>query len=120
MDDIQGLSRFMEPLYRSKGWITFAGVLSIIQGVFTILSIWGIIICWIPIWMGILLCSASTHIRLAYETNSEMDYLHSMDKLGTYFRILGIFSLVSLIIGVIAIFAAILIPLLAAATHHGF
>lgn len=112
MDELQGLNRFMEPLYRARVWITFAGVLSIIQGVFSILSIWGIIICWIPIWMGILLCAASNHIRLAYETANEDDFMRSMDKLGTYFRILGIYTLVMLIIAVVAIVAAVLIPVM--------
>ena len=43
------LQQMLEPLYRAKGWLKFVGVLSIIQGVLSILSIWGILICWLPI-----------------------------------------------------------------------
>ncbi len=104
------VARIAEPLYRAKGWMKFAGVLSIIQGLFSILSIWGIIVCWVPIWMGVVLCSASNHIRIAYETNSDDEFRTSMEKLGTYFRVFGILMLIMLVIAVIGILAAIFIP----------
>ena len=107
--------RVAAPLYRAKGWIKFAGVLSIIQGVFTILSIWGILICWLPIWMGVLLCSASNRIRIAFETNNEEELRMSMEKLGTYFCVMGIMALISLVIMAVAIVAAIMIPLVSRA-----
>jgi hypothetical protein len=43
------------PLFMGRGWLKFLGVISIIQGVLTAFSIVGILICWIPIWLGILL-----------------------------------------------------------------
>lgn len=103
-------ARIAEPLYRAKGWMKFAGVLSIIQGVFTIFSIWGILVCWIPIWMGVVLCAASNHLRIAFETDNEDELRVSLVKLGTYFRVFGILSLVLLVIAVFGIVAAILIP----------
>lgn len=99
------------PLYRARGWIKFAGVLSIVQGVFSILSIWGILICWLPIWMGVLLCSASNRLRIAFEMHDENELRMSLEKLGTYFCIMGIMALISLIIAAAAIVAAVLIPL---------
>lgn len=114
------LTRVAEPLYRAKGWMKFAGVLVIIQGVLAILSIWGIIICWLPIWMGILLCSASNHVRTAYETNNDTEFRTSMSKLATYFRIFGILSLVLIIIAAVGILGAILIPLLVGAQYGSF
>lgn len=106
------VGRIAEPLYRAKGWMTFAGVLSIIQGIFIIFSLWGIIICWIPIWMGVVLCSASSHVRVAFETENDEEFRVSMQKLGTYFRIFGILALVSIVIAIIGVIAAVAIPAL--------
>jgi hypothetical protein len=108
-------ARIMDPLYRAKGWIKFVGVLSIIQGVLSILSIWGILICWLPMWMGVLLCRASNHLRAAYETNNDSEIHYSMEHLGTYFRVSGILALVMVGLALIAMIAAILVPAFAKA-----
>ena len=110
MNEESAIVRIAEPLYRAKGWMKFAGVLSIIQGVLSIFSIWGILVCWIPIWMGVVLCQASNRLRTAFETDSEAEFFRSMEKLGTYFRVFGILSLVMLIIAFVGMLAAILIP----------
>ena len=106
-----------EPLYRAKGWIMFAGVMSIIQGVFTILSIWGIIICWIPIWMCAILCSVSNHLKIAFETENEHELHASMGKLATYFRVFGILAAVMIAFAVIGLVAALAIPAFVRARH---
>ena len=110
MNEESVVARFAEPLYRAKGWMKFVGVLAIIQGVFSILSLWGILVCWIPIWMGVVLCSASNHIRTAVETNSNEEFRTSMEKLGTYFRICGVLALVMFVIVGIGLVAALVIP----------
>ena len=114
MDQDFGMQKMIEPLYRVKGWVKFAGVMSIIQGAFSVLTIWGIIVAWLPIWMGVLLCSASNKIRTAYETNNEDEFRSSMEKLGLYFRILGIFGIAMIGLAVVGIFIAMLLPALAA------
>lgn len=111
------VARLAPPLYNAKGWIKLVGIISIIQGVLSILSIWGILICWIPIWMGVLLCSASNQLGIAFNTNDENAFRTSMEKLGTYFKIFGIFIIVMLVLGVIGILAAIIIPLVASMQH---
>jgi len=87
-----------------------AGVMSIIQGVLSILSLWGIVVCWIPIWMGVLLCAASNRIRAAFETDSETEFQTSMEKLGTYFRLVGVLAIVMIVVAVVGLLAAIAIP----------
>ena len=104
------IKRLSEPLYRVKGWMKFAGVLSIITGGLQVLSIWGIVIAWLPIWMGVVLYSASNYVQKAYENEQEQDMVTSLGKLGKYFKIFGIFALVLMIVAIIGIFAAILIP----------
>ena len=106
------LSRVLEPLYVAKGWIKFVGVLSIIQGVLTILSLWGILICWLPIWMGVLLCGASNQLALAFATDNETASRTAMEKLASYFRIMGVLAIIGLVIMVVGLVAAIMIPAL--------
>ena len=104
------IKRLSEPLYRVKGWMRFAGVLSIITGALQVLSIWGIVIAWLPIWMGVVLYSASNYVQKAYENEQEQDMVTSLGKLGKYFKIFGIFALVLMIVAIIGIVAAIVIP----------
>jgi len=110
MNDESVVRRVIDPLYRVRGWMKFAGVLSIIQGVFMLVSIWGILICWVPIWMGLLLFAASDHVRTAFESDNEEACRVSMEKLGTYFQILGIFVLVMFFMLVLGLMAGIAIP----------
>ena len=109
------ISRIAEPLYQAKGWMKFVSVLAIIQGIVTIFSIWGILVCWIPIWMGAVLCSASNQVRIAFETNNEEVFKTSLGKLATYFRIAGVLAVIVLVIAIIGLLAAILLPALLAA-----
>jgi hypothetical protein len=90
------------PLFGAKGWMKFLGVLLIIYGVLMIITIWGIIICWLPIWMGILLFKAGAAIELAATSGSKPALYETMEKLKTYFTVQGILAVVGLVIAVIA------------------
>ncbi len=110
MSEISIVKRFAEPLYRVKKWIKFVAIFSIIYGVLVIFSGFGILICWIPIWMGTSLLSALKRLEIAFETNNENELQISLNKLSKYFKICGIFLLVLLIIIIIGIIAAIAVP----------
>ena len=43
------------PLYEARGWMKFLGIVMVIAGIFTAITIVGIIIAWLPIWLGVLL-----------------------------------------------------------------
>lgn len=98
MEDIDLIKELSSPLYRSKGWIKLLGVLSIAWGVVSIFSVVGILVCWLPIWIGILLWKASRSIELAMIDGDKDQLLVSMSKLKTYFTIQGILVLIGLII----------------------
>lgn len=102
--------RLLDPLYRAKGWIKFAGIMSIIYGALNALSIVGIIVAWLPIWMGIVLVSSSKLIEKAYQSDQEQDMVMSLNKLGTYFKIFGVVMIVIMVIAIVGILAAIMIP----------
>lgn len=112
MEQGSQVSKHIAPLYGAKGWIKFAGIISIIGGALQVLTIWGILVAWIPIWMGILLVKSSDLIGQAHTTGSEESMLASFQKLATYFKIYGIFILVMIVIGIVGVLAAIMIPAL--------
>ena len=54
------------PLFSSKGWIKFLGILMIIYGVIAAMTIVGIIFAWLPIWLGVLLNQTANRIEQAH------------------------------------------------------
>ena len=88
------IRELIEPLYRAKFWLQLVGVMLIIGGLLTALSIVGIIICWIPIWAGIALMQAAGSIDQAYSSGSAEAATMAMRRLKTYFTIFGVLTLV--------------------------
>jgi hypothetical protein len=91
------------PLLESKGWIKFLGVVSVIQGIVAVFSIIGILIAWLPIWIGVLLYQSATILERAYQSGDKATYYQAMAKLRTYFMIQGILTLIGIIVGAIAL-----------------
>ena len=94
-----------EPLWRVKGWIQLLGVLFILQGAAMVLSIWGIVLCWLPIWMGVTLFSAANHIRGAAEMDDQVVMKVALEKIALFFKINGIMILIGLGLTVLAVIA---------------
>ncbi|MFH1844151.1 MAG: DUF5362 family protein [bacterium] len=101
-DDHQQLVRELSaPLFAVKGWMRLLGVLSIIGGIITVFSLWGIVICWIPIWIGVLLLKAASAIELA-QLNGDRDQLtQCLQQFRTYFTLQGVLSLIYIVAGII-------------------
>jgi hypothetical protein len=93
------------PLYGAKGWMKFLGVLMIIYAILIVVMTFGIgiIIAWLPFWIGLLLFKAAGSVELAATSGSRPALLEAMGKLKTYFTIYGILALIGIIIGVIAL-----------------
>ena len=96
------IKEISSPLHESKGWMKFLGILSIIYGVFLALTLVGIVIAWLPIWLGILIYNAATAIENAHVTGDKFAFLRSMNQLKTYFIINGVLALIGIIFTVIA------------------
>ena len=86
-----------QPIIQSKGWLKLLGVLSIIQGVLVALSIVGILVAWLPIWMGVVLFRAATAAETAQETGQKYAMIESLGNLRTYFTINGVIALIGVI-----------------------
>lgn len=84
------------------GWLKFLGVMSIIMGVLTALSIVGIIIAWLPIWMGVLLFQAGSQITEARVSRNYQHLVEMMRKFKTYFMIQGILLVIGLALGILS------------------
>jgi len=92
------------PLYDCRGWMKFLGVMSIIGGVLQALTIFGIIVAWLPIWTGILLFQSATAVEEAHYTGSEYELIKSLAKLKTYFIIMGVLALLGIVFFVLFFF----------------
>jgi hypothetical protein len=106
------------PLYNCKGWMKFLGVMSIIGGALQVLTIFGVIIAWLPIWTGILLFQSANAIQQAHETDSKDDMKRSLSKLRTYFIITGVLTLIGIIVFVLMLCFGVLSIGFAALSHR--
>ncbi|HIE06313.1 MAG TPA: hypothetical protein EYP58_05880 [bacterium (Candidatus Stahlbacteria)] len=93
---------------KSSPWMKFLGVLSIISGVITAITIVGIIIAWLPIWLGVLLFQAGSLAKKAKEENNGEHLAGMMKKLKLFFLIAAITVIVSIVFSIIAGSAGIL------------
>lgn len=84
-------------LYQAKGWMKLLGVVMMIQGVLSAITIFGIVICWLPIWLGVLLFKAAGAIEGAQLTGNKQMFMESMAKLKTYFVINGVLMLIAVV-----------------------
>jgi len=91
------------PLYESKTWIKLLGAISIVSGVLGVLSVFGIVFAWLPIWLGVLLWQSGKAVEAAHETGDAARFLESQSKLKTYFLVAGIVSLIGIILMVLAV-----------------
>lgn len=90
-----------EPLWRAKGWMQLMGILFILNGAMMILSIWGIVLCWLPIWMGLTLMAAAKNVRVAAELDNQEYMRVALEKIGLFFKINGILVIIGLMFGIL-------------------
>jgi len=84
---------------RNTGWIKFVGILLIITGIPGAIVLVGLL----NIWMGLVLLQAATTV----EREGEDGLLTFVEKVGLYFRIYAVVSIVGLIIAAIAVAFAV-------------
>ena len=94
------LRDMVEPLYRGKFWMQLTGVMLILSGILTALSIVGLIVAWIPIWAGWVLMQAAGAAGRVFESGDARDMKFALGKLKTYFTIFGVLILIYLLLAV--------------------
>ena len=87
-------------LYEVRGWIRLLGILNIIGGVLYCLTICGIIIGWLPIWIGINFNAATSHLETAFQNGNAAQLKVAVDKLGLNFKIFGVLAMIAILLSV--------------------
>jgi hypothetical protein len=87
------------------GWMKFMGIMTIIGGALQALSIFGLVIAWLPIWMGVVLTKAGSKAG-EYADKGDFASLDGLTgQLKAYFTISGIMIIVSFAVSIIAVVA---------------
>ena len=97
------------PLCQAAGWLKFLGILNIIAGVIYCLTIVGLIVGWLPIWIGISLNKASSSLESGLARRSPGDIRAGMDSLALVIKIFGVLAIIGIVINVLYIAFFILV-----------
>ncbi len=83
-------------------WLKILGIVMIVGGALTALSIVGIIVAWLPIWLGVLLVQAGDRAQgMQYSANLNQ-LLLLLEKLKTYFVVSGVVTVVSIAFSILS------------------
>ena len=92
----------LQPLIEISGLMTAMSWGMIAYGCLMILTFWGILFCFIPIWAGIMLLKAAGNLKLA-RFSSDPNLLYSASRdLKTFFMIAAISMLVGVVMMALA------------------
>ncbi len=80
------INDLIQPLASGKGWMKFVGIMFIIQGAITALTIVGILIAWLPIWIGVLLVQSAGALERAQLSGDAYAVKESLSKLSDLLR----------------------------------
>lgn len=103
------VANVMRPLDDAAGWMKLIGTLGIIYGVLIALTIVGLIIAWLPIWMGILINRAANESRAASVSGDEARARAATQSLSTMFKVQGVLVLVGLLVWAAAVVALVVV-----------
>lgn len=116
-DLIRQLSR---PLAQGRGWMKLVAILTILYGVMIALTIIGLLIAWLPIWIGVVLFQSAAAIEEAEVTGDPETMLRALNKLKSYFTIMGVLTLIGLLTFAAAMLLGFAGGMMGAMGHRGF
>jgi len=87
----------LAPLMEARTWMKVLAVLLVIEGVLMVPSIWGILVAWLPIWLGVLLFQAASALDRV-ERGDGAAAEEVMAKLKTFFTVAGVAAIVLLVV----------------------
>lgn len=101
------IRRLVYPLYQSLLWIRLFAACLIFYGALITVTGVGVLVAWLPMWIGVILLLASKSIATAYKENDEDAFMHSISRLKTIFITLGLSSIALIIASIYLIKYAI-------------
>ncbi|MCK4304647.1 MAG: DUF5362 domain-containing protein [Candidatus Eisenbacteria sp.] len=96
-------SRLLVPAYEARGWLKFLGVVSIVVGAVQVLSIVGILVAWLYIWLGVLLWQAGDRAGQATLLRDPAMLEQYLQKAKTVFVIAGVTTVVGIAMSVLSL-----------------
>lgn len=87
-------------LNRSRGWMKLVGVLMILGGVIQALTVVGIVVAWLPIWMGVQLTGAAADAETVVQRNDPAALASYHRRVGTFFTIQGVLAMLGLLVAI--------------------
>jgi hypothetical protein len=106
----------------ASGWMKLLAVLMFISAaVGTIFTFGlGLVVTWIPLWLGVLLFGAANRANAARASGSEQDLMECLDKLRFYFKLTGVLMIICLIaMAAVALFSAAITSYLPSGSFPG-
>jgi len=97
MEEKELVQQLSLPIYQAKGWMKLLGAVLILNGIVAIFTVVGILICWLPIWLGILLFKSANLVEVTQINGDKVQLLEFLRKIKTYFAINGILMLIILV-----------------------
>ena len=99
-------SGVMQPLYEARTMMKIWGWMNFIIGILYCLTIFGAVIGWLFIWMGWLVKGAGEAVTIGIETGDSQQLRLANERLGTFFKIMGVLAIIGLVmIGLYLLFA---------------
>ena len=91
------VQRVIRPINQARGWMKLLAVMMFISGGLAAITIIGLVVAWLPIWMGYLLWKSAKTAENATMTGSEGEAIESLSQLKTYFIVQGVLVLIYLL-----------------------
>lgn len=102
----------MQPLYEARGMMKIWGWMTFIIGILYCITIFGAIVGWVFVWMGWLVKGAAESVTIGIETGNKQELRLANERIGTFFKILGVFAIIGLVImGLYVVLAMVAIVL---------
>jgi uncharacterized membrane protein len=99
------MERVYEELSRASGWMKAMGILYIVSGIISAITIVGIIFAWLPIWMGVIVYQAGKSAQMASTNKDETKLMEVVSKIRLFF-------LISVIVGIVAYAIVIIVGII--------
>lgn len=101
--------RLLLSLTENSKWMKILGGLMIALGVFYCITIVGLIVGWIPLWLGYLAYTAGSLLDGAEEKAGDETRVLAVEKIALFFKICGILAVVYLVIIIVTFIIVFLV-----------
>lgn len=96
-------SYMVNPLVESAGWIKLMGWFMLVGGIIYCLTIIGLVIGWLPIWIGYLMKRSSEHLQNYQQTRHPDAFYLAAKDMKTTITIFGVLTIINIAILVLYI-----------------